>query len=108
MLCKLIIHLLSIFKKNQAISLTLINEYTDWSASGSEQNFIDSLIDILGDALVVAPLTNAVNLHLKLTGQKTATKKTSNNNVYSYVFVYQVNFDYLKDFKKKLELNFDF
>ena len=73
--------------KNQAISLTLINEYTDWSAGGGEQNFIDSLIDILGDALVVAPLTNAVNLHLKLAGQK--SRQTA-NNVYSYVFVYQV------------------
>lgn len=77
------------FLANQAISLTLINEYTDWSAGGGEQNFIDSLTDILGDALVVAPLTNAVNLHLKLAGQK--SRSTTNNNVYSYVFVYQVS-----------------
>ena len=51
---------------------------------------IQTISKLIGDALVVAPLTNAVNLHLKLTGQKGGNKAA--NNVYSYVFVYQVSF----------------
>ena len=37
--------------------MTLINEYTDWSRPGEHPiNLLDSLADIMGDALIVSPL----------------------------------------------------
>lgn len=48
----------------QAIFFTLINEYTDWTRSTEHPiNLIDSLIELLGDALTVAPLIEALDHH---------------------------------------------
>ncbi|XP_015782174.1 neuroligin-4, X-linked-like [Tetranychus urticae] len=81
----------------EVISLTLINEYTDWSVPSEHPiNILDSLIDILGDALVVAPITRAASLHYKkLQSQLQRIKgndktiKIEAPSIYSYVFVYQ-------------------
>ena len=52
----------------QVILLTLINEYTDWSKPVEHPlNLLDSLIDILSDALVVSPLIKAADFNVKLT-----------------------------------------
>lgn len=52
----------------QSILLTLINEYTDWSKPVEHPlNLLDSLIDILSDALVVSPLIKAADFNVKLT-----------------------------------------
>lgn len=52
----------------QVILLTLINEYTDWSKPIEHPlNLLDSLIDILSDALVVSPLIKAADFNVKLT-----------------------------------------
>lgn len=39
--------------------------YPSYASSESEINRIDSLIDILGDALIIGPLTKATNLHFQ-------------------------------------------
>ena len=65
----------------ELISLALINEYTDWSVPSEHPiNVLDSLIDILGDASIVAPITKVANLHFKHIQKP----------IYQYVFVYQV------------------
>lgn len=86
----------------QVIALTLINEYTDWSVPSEHPiNILDSLIDIIGDALVVAPITNTANLHFKKAHQQQLPRngaatsggvsiKPQFPRMYSYVFVYQV------------------
>ncbi|RWS29229.1 neuroligin-2-like protein, partial [Leptotrombidium deliense] len=84
----------------EVISLTLINEYTDWSVPSEHPiNILDSLIDILGDALVVAPLTSVANMHFKQQQQRyhaldkkpndATSSKADGPKVFSYVFVYQ-------------------
>ncbi|RWS10607.1 neuroligin-4: X-linked-like protein, partial [Dinothrombium tinctorium] len=83
---------------SKVISLTLINEYTDWSVPSEHPiNILDSLIDILGDALVVAPLTSVANMHFKQQQQRyhalekrpDGGSKQDGPKVFSYVFVYQ-------------------
>uniref|UniRef100_T1K1T4 Carboxylesterase type B domain-containing protein n=1 Tax=Tetranychus urticae TaxID=32264 RepID=T1K1T4_TETUR len=52
----------------QVILLTLINEYTDWSRPVEHPiNLFDSLVDILGDALVVSPLIQTGDTNARLT-----------------------------------------
>lgn len=57
----------SFFSTTQVIFLTLINEYTDWSRPIEHPiNLFDSLVDILGDALVVSPLIQTGDTNAKL------------------------------------------
>lgn len=45
----------------------MLNEYTDWSRPLQQPvALLDSLLDILGDALVVSPLVRAADLNLQL------------------------------------------
>jgi neuroligin len=45
-----------------------LNEYTDWSRPPQQPiALLDSLLDILGDALVVSPLVRSADLNLQLT-----------------------------------------
>jgi hypothetical protein len=81
--------------------LTLINEYTDWNRPIEHPiNLLDSTADILGDALVVAPIIETGDLHSKwtLSHQTSHPQSTSSEprpqKSFFYVFVYQV-FDIL-------------
>ena len=61
---------------SKTILWTLINEYTDWSRPSEHPiNLLDSTIDILGDALVVAPLIESMELFAK-----SFTMVTNNNH----------------------------
>ncbi|XP_074593556.1 neuroligin-4, X-linked-like [Brevipalpus obovatus] len=63
----------------QEIYLTLSNEYTDWNRPASYPlSVLDSTLNLLDDALVVAPLIRVVNYH--------AAK--NNRNTYFYNFLY--------------------
>ena len=89
----------------QAILLTLINEYTDWSRPSEHPiNLLDSTADILGDALVVAPLMETADLFTKWTQYHHSASSSSSSHSSSasgpsetrgksflYVFVYQVH-----------------
>jgi hypothetical protein len=72
----------------KAIALTLTNEYTDWSLASVEhsQNLMDSFVDILGDALVVAPLLNSANLHLRLHHSTSSSHHTSRKSKSNTLF----------------------
>ncbi|XP_074603797.1 neuroligin-4, X-linked-like isoform X2 [Brevipalpus obovatus] len=62
----------------EVITLTLINEYTDWSVPSEHPiNILDSLIDIIGDALVVAPITSTANLHFRKSQHHSQTRSSS-------------------------------
>ncbi|XP_054158657.1 neuroligin-4, X-linked-like [Oppia nitens] len=89
----------------QAILLTLINEYTDWNRPIEHPiNLLDSTADILGDALTVAPMVETGDLHTKWTSSSTGTGSSSSSTAahtgansdsnrqhktFFYVFVYQ-------------------
>lgn len=96
----------------KAIFFTLINEYTDWTKTGEQgHNLIDSLIDLLSDALVVAPSIETIDHHyiqsllmstissgklangkqLKQLFDSVVNKLTT--RCYFYVFAYQVCFE---------------
>ncbi|OQR69015.1 neuroligin-2-like [Tropilaelaps mercedesae] len=63
----------------QEIFLTVVNEYTDWTKPFQHPlNVLDGTAEAIGDALVVAPLVKAANLHAKIS-----------KNTYFYVFGYQ-------------------
>ncbi|XP_022670080.1 neuroligin-1-like isoform X3 [Varroa destructor] len=63
----------------QEIFLTVVNEYTDWTRPFQHPlNVLDGTAEAIGDALVVAPLVKAANLHAKIS-----------KNTYFYVFGYQ-------------------
>lgn len=106
----LLLHLaapLILFLFLKVVLLALINEYTDWSVPSEHAiNIFDSLLDVLGDALVVAPLNNFANLYHRMVRRgheqslaamdaqaNSAKHSTPSNpaNIFSYVFVYQVN-----------------
>ncbi|XP_022663617.1 neuroligin-1-like [Varroa destructor] len=57
----------------QEIYLTVLNEYTDWSASLPPHplNILDGTLEAVSDALVVAPLIRTAQLHSKLKGTST-------------------------------------
>ncbi|CAG2110350.1 unnamed protein product, partial [Medioppia subpectinata] len=84
----------------QAILLTLINEYTDWNRPIEHPiNLLDATADILGDALVVAPIVETGDLHTRWTsgagttggGQSGHASGADNrpHKTFFYVFVYQ-------------------
>ncbi|XP_022670199.1 neuroligin-4, Y-linked-like [Varroa jacobsoni] len=51
----------------QEILLTVVNEYTDWTRPFQHPlSILDGTAEILGDALVVAPLIRAAKLHAKV------------------------------------------
>jgi hypothetical protein len=55
------------FLKLQVLFYTLLNEYTDWGRPPQQPiALLDSLLDILGDALVVSPLVRSADLNLQL------------------------------------------
>ncbi len=80
--------------------LTLINEYTDWNRPIEHPiNLLDATADILGDALVVAPIVETGDIHSKWTQQAshpTSSAQTQHSadsrpqKSFFYVFVYQV------------------
>ena len=54
--------------------MTLVNEYTDWNRSPSNPtNVWESLIELLGDALVVAPTVKTGTMHSKFPTRKSST-----------------------------------
>lgn len=54
--------------------MTLANEYTDWSRPSTHPlNVWESLLELLGDALVVAPTVRAGLLHAKAPNSKAST-----------------------------------
>ncbi|KAI1295610.1 Neuroligin-4, X-linked [Halotydeus destructor] len=58
----------------QEIFHTLVNEYTDWTRSLSNPTHIwESLVELLGDALVVAPTVKSGLLHSKVHAKKSST-----------------------------------
>ncbi|XP_054157875.1 neuroligin-4, X-linked-like isoform X2 [Oppia nitens] len=82
----------------QAILLTLINEYTDWTRPVEHPiNLLDSLLDIMSDALVVAPVVETSDLHSRPVlptrpyhRQSSSTRpQQSRGRSYFYVFVHQ-------------------
>lgn len=82
----------------------MINEYTDWNRPIEHPiNLLDSTADILGDALIVAPIIDAANLHSKWKTAHPASSQSSSSSPliasetrdarsYFYVFAYQVIF----------------
>ncbi len=78
--------------------LTLINEYTDWTRPVEHPiNLLDSLLDIMSDALVVAPAIETSDLHSKTPlptkpyqHRQSSTKVTPRGKTFFYVFVHQV------------------
>ncbi|XP_075589753.1 uncharacterized protein LOC124495766 isoform X2 [Dermatophagoides farinae] len=65
----------------QTIFWTLINEYTDWSRPSEHPiNLLDSTIDILGHALILAPLIETVELYAKSMADRFPFNTNSNNN----------------------------
>ncbi|XP_042909755.1 neuroligin-4, X-linked isoform X1 [Parasteatoda tepidariorum] len=72
----------------QEIFLTVVNEYTDWSKPDQHPiNVLDSTVDAMGDALVVAPLIRTANYHSKL-------RQKYQKGTYLYVFMYQTEESY--------------
>ena len=78
--------------------MTLINEYTDWTRPVEHPiNLLDSLLDIMSDALVVAPVIETSDLHSRpLMPTKPYHRLSSNGRpqargkTFFYVFVHQV------------------
>ena len=65
----------------QVIFLTLINEYTDWSKSIDHPiNLLDSLAEILGDALVVAPIIQSGDINVRATLSSLPTSSSSSSS----------------------------
>ncbi|EEC17876.1 conserved hypothetical protein, partial [Ixodes scapularis] len=63
----------------QEIFLTIVNEYTDWTRPFQHpMNILDGTGEAVGDALVVAPLVRAANLHAQVSP-----------STFVYVFGYQ-------------------
>lgn len=59
----------------------MINEYTDWSRPSEHPiNLLDSTIDILGHALILAPLIETVELYAKSMADRFPFNTNSNNN----------------------------
>ena len=88
----------------QSIFLTLMNEYTDWNRPVEHPvNLLDSTVDILGDALRVAPLIESGDLHSKWISSQTTSaqqlpaygnagpqSESRTAKQFFYVFAYQV------------------
>ncbi|CAG2163518.1 unnamed protein product [Oppiella nova] len=80
-----------------AILLTLINEYTDWTRPVEHPiNLLDSLLDIMSDALVVAPVIETGDLHSRpLMPTKpyhrlsSSARPQTRGKTFFYVFVHQ-------------------
>ncbi|KAJ6221743.1 hypothetical protein RDWZM_000288, partial [Blomia tropicalis] len=91
----------------QAIFHTLVNEYTDWTRPVEHPiNLMDSLVELLGDALVVSPMVEVLdNQHSSRSSSfslpsgmttTTATKhneriSSSTSRAFFYVFAHQVS-----------------
>jgi hypothetical protein len=80
--------------------LTLINEYTDWTRPVEHPiNLLDSLLDIMSDALVVAPVIETGDLHSRpLMPTKpyhrlsSSARPQTRGKTFFYVFVHQVSY----------------
>lgn len=85
---------------SQEISLTLLNEYTDWNRPNNNQHkILDLLNELLTDALVVSPLIKTLNLHSTQSTAKSymytfqpSNNDSDNNNRTHFISGYELNF----------------
>lgn len=89
----------ALFEIFQMILISLVNEYTDWSSqSETAMQRLESLMEILSDGLIVAPLVKTAILHRKHQQRRHSeviqsirgSGESLEAKTYSYVFSYQV------------------